>query len=54
MTSHSRMSLFAMYIDLNDWWIGYYRGPIAHYVCLFPCCVIRIRRRQRYVKSYGQ
>lgn len=33
------------YIDTRDWWIGYYRGPDYHYVCLLPCVVIRWRRR---------
>lgn len=21
----------------RDWWVGYYRGEIYHYVCLLPC-----------------
>lgn len=34
-----------VYIDLADWWIGYYRGPNHHYVLLIPTVVIRWRRR---------
>jgi len=37
---------FATYIDTNDWWIGYYRGPNHHYVCPLPTLVIRWRRGQ--------
>jgi len=33
-----------VYIDCNDWWIGYYRGPNHHYVCPLPCIVIRWNR----------
>lgn len=32
------------YIDTNDWWIGYYRGPNHHYVCPLPTTVIRWTR----------
>lgn len=32
---------FAVYVDTRDWWVGYYRGDGAHYVCLLPCVVIR-------------
>ena len=32
------------YFDLNDWWIGYYRGDRHHYVCPLPTLVIRWRR----------
>lgn len=35
------------YIDTNDWWIGYYRGPNHHYICLLPTVVIRFTRRSR-------
>jgi hypothetical protein len=28
-----------IYLDANDWWIGWYR------VCLLPCIVIRWQRR---------
>lgn len=34
-----------VYIDTNDWWIGYYRGDSHHYVCPLPTVVIRWRRR---------
>lgn len=34
-----------IYIDLDDWWVGLYRGPHHRYVCLLPCVVIRIPRR---------
>lgn len=37
-----------IYIDKNDWWVGYYRGPYDHFVCLIPCLVIRWLRRQEY------
>jgi hypothetical protein len=34
-----------VYIDTADWWVGWYRGPGHHYVCLLPCVVIRWKRR---------
>lgn len=34
-----------LYIDTNDWWIGYYRGDTHHYVCPLPTLVIRWRMR---------
>jgi hypothetical protein len=34
-----------IYRDLNDWWIGYYRGPHHHYVCPLPTVVLRWPRR---------
>jgi hypothetical protein len=34
-----------IYFDFNDWWIGYYRGPHAHFVCPLPTIVIRWPRR---------
>jgi len=33
-----------VYIDLRDWWIGWYRGPNHHYICVLPTVVIRWRR----------
>lgn len=33
-----------VYFDLNDWWIGYYRGDEHHYVCPVPTLVIRWKR----------
>lgn len=30
-----------VYRDRDDWWVGYYRGPSHHYVCLLPTFVIR-------------
>lgn len=33
-----------VYIDTNDWWIGYYRGDTHHYVCPLPAVVIRWNR----------
>lgn len=33
-----------IYFDFNDWWVGYYRSPNHHYVCLLPTLVIKIRR----------
>jgi hypothetical protein len=30
-----------VYVDVNDWWIGYYRGKTHHYVCPLPTLVIR-------------
>lgn len=33
-----------VYIDTNDWWIGYYRGSNYHFACLLPTVVIRWRR----------
>lgn len=38
------MTGLAVYWDLRDWWIGYYRGDRHHYVCLLPCLVIRWNR----------
>ncbi len=35
-----------VYIDWDDWWIGLYRGPNHLYICIIPCVVIRINRRQ--------
>jgi hypothetical protein len=34
-----------VYIEPNDWWIGYYRGDSHHYVCPLPCIVIRWDRK---------
>lgn len=34
-----------IYFDFNDWWIGYYRGPVYHYICLLPTLVIRWPKR---------
>jgi hypothetical protein len=34
----------AIYLDANDWWIGYYRGETHHYVCLLPIVVMRWNR----------
>jgi hypothetical protein len=36
-----------IYIDTADWWIGYYRGPNHHYVCLVPTVVIRWERKKQ-------
>lgn len=33
-----------VYLDLRDWWIGYYRGDTHHYVCVLPTLVIRWSR----------
>lgn len=33
-----------VYFDLNDWWIGYYRGSNWHFVCPLPTLVIRWSR----------
>ena len=37
--------MVSIYIDLRDWWVGYYRGPNHHYVCPLPTVVIRWARR---------
>lgn len=34
-----------IYIDTADWWIGWYRGPNHHYVCVIPTVVIRWVRK---------
>lgn len=34
-----------IYIDTRDWWIGYYRSGVYHYVCPLPTVVIRWPRR---------
>ena len=31
----------SIYIDRNDWWIGYYRGSMYHFICPLPTVVIR-------------
>lgn len=36
-----------VYVEPADWWVGYYRGPNHHYVCVIPCVVIRWKRRAR-------
>ena len=36
-----------VYIDTNDWWLGYYRGPNHHYVCPFFTVVIRWDRKPK-------
>lgn len=35
-----------VYFDFADWWVGYYRGPNNHYLCLLPTLVIRWPRRR--------
>lgn len=35
-----------IYIDTNDWWMGYYRGEHYHFVCPLPCIVIRWSRKE--------
>jgi hypothetical protein len=37
----------AVYIDLDDWWVGAYIGPDAVYVCPLPTLVFRWARRPR-------
>lgn len=37
--------LVKIYIDLDDQWVGRYRGPNHNYVCIIPCIVIRWKRR---------
>lgn len=34
----------SLYIDVNDWWVGVYRGPNHWYMCLLPMIVIRWKR----------
>jgi hypothetical protein len=34
-----------VYLDVNDWWVGIYRGPVYWYLCPFPCIVIRWKRK---------
>lgn len=34
-----------LYIDTNDWWVGYYRGDTHHYACPLPTVVVRWDRR---------
>jgi hypothetical protein len=34
-----------LYVDTNDWWVGYYRGEHYHFVCVLPTVVLRWRRR---------
>lgn len=35
------MAGLRIYIDRRDWWIGYYRSELRHYVCPLPTVVIR-------------
>ena len=37
-------TVWSMYIDRRDWWVGYYRGDSHHYVCPVLCLVIRWKR----------
>lgn len=39
--------MMKVYIDTNDWWIGYYRGSNYHFVCPLPTVVIRWDRRSK-------
>lgn len=41
---HRGKAQLKIYIDLNDWWIGYFRGDNHHYVCVIPTVVIRWNR----------
>lgn len=34
-----------LYIDERDWWVGYYRAPERHYVCVLPTVVVRWPRK---------
>lgn len=36
---------FRVYIDTDDWWLGYYRGDHSHFVCVLPTLVIRWYRQ---------
>jgi hypothetical protein len=36
-----------IYVDTDDWWIGWYRGTEHHYVCVVPAVVIRWSRNTR-------
>lgn len=40
-----------VYLDFNDWWVGYYRGPNHHYICPLPTLVLRVDRKQRVGRS---
>ena len=35
-----------IYFDFRDWWVGYYRAELFHYVCPIPTLVFRWGRRQ--------
>lgn len=37
-----------VYPDLRDWWVGYYRSERHHHLCVVPCIVLRIPRRERH------
>lgn len=41
---HGRVEL---YIEPRDLWIGAFVAADAVYVCLLPCCVIRISRGRK-------
>jgi hypothetical protein len=34
-----------IYVDTDDRWIGHYKGPNHHYLCLLPMLVLRWNRR---------
>lgn len=36
---------FSFYIDTSDWWIGVYRAEGRIYICLLPCCVVKVVTR---------
>ena len=44
-TSGGDIQMMKIYIDTNDWWVGYYRGEHYHFVCPLPTLVIRWSRR---------
>ena len=46
MRNKALRNTLKIYIDTADWWIGYYRGPNHHYVCILPTIVIRWDRFQ--------
>jgi len=36
-----------IYIEPRDWWIGVYLAERAVFVCLLPCVVLKVWRRDR-------
>jgi hypothetical protein len=41
---HTDEARLKVYIDTNDWWVGYYRGDTHHYICPLPTVVVRWNR----------
>jgi hypothetical protein len=36
----------AIYLDPDDRWIGMYKGLSSNFFCLFPCLVVKWKRKR--------